>query len=125
MQRAWMYFGLAAALLTVTGCAAFDGSPDRSSDPARDLNELAQYFSPESSNEYGAIPDSEPQEKRIKRDEIINGRVAAIDIRFNLFQQDLYQEGIGLNVGTDAATIGLGTAGALVSGGASQGHLCT
>ena len=54
------------------------------------------------------------------RNEIINGRLAAFDIQFNRFQRQLHQEGAGVNLSTDAILLGLGAAGAVVSGGTSQ-----
>lgn len=99
-------------------CASPRGFPERVVDSAVELEGLQDYFKPLKINEYSSHND-EDERKKI-RDEIINARIAAIDIQFSLFQQKLHQEGVGMNIGTDAVLLGLSAAGALASGGASQ-----
>ena len=60
------------------------------------------------------MPDSSA--KTARRNEVVNGRIAAIDIHFNMFTQTLAQQGVLTNVGTDAAVLGLSAAGAIVGG---------
>lgn len=106
------------ASLMLASCASYKGFPDRVIEPEKELGNLEIYFSPAEIEKYHAA--SSDHARREIRNEIINGRIAAIDLRFNLFQKELREEGLNLNVGTDAIILGLGAAGALVSGGTSQ-----
>lgn len=106
------------SLLGLASCASYKGFPDRVVDADVELQSLQEYFNKEHIQKYENSA-SEEGRRRI-RNEIINGRIAAIDIQFSLFQQKLHEEGLNLNVGADAALLGLGAAGALVSGGTSQ-----
>jgi hypothetical protein len=96
----------------VGGCASVTGFPDRTADAAAELLQLQQYFAPDLIATYDALP---AEQRRARRDEIVNGRLAAIDLQFGLFQQAVYREGVGLNIGADVTLLGLGAAGAVVS----------
>jgi hypothetical protein len=109
-------WGIASLLLA--SCASYRGFPDRVMEPEKELGNLEIYFSPKKVAKYEE--SSEDDVRRRIRNEIINGRIAAIDLQFYLFQKKLREEGLNLNVGTDAIILGLGAAGALVSGGTSQ-----
>lgn len=123
MHRHDLGLALAAALAiaTATGCmsAAGRGFPRPVPPPAERLRELAAYWSAEQFAAYAAAV-GRPDERKRLRDEILNARVAAIDVEFNRFLAGLHREGVGLNIGTDAVSIGLAAAGALASGGTSQ-----
>ncbi|HLF96153.1 MAG TPA: hypothetical protein VI457_03335 [Methylococcaceae bacterium] len=105
--------------LILASCASSQGFPERVISPEEELQGLKKYFHAEKVDEYNNPSRTDEERKRI-RNEIINARLAAIDIQFSLFQQELHREGVGLNIGTDAIVLGLGAAGALVSGGTSQ-----
>ena len=105
--------------LSLISCASPRGFPERTVSSDEELKELKIYYESEKVDEYSAPGKTDEERMRI-RNEIINARIAAIDIQFALFQQKLHQEGVGLNIGSDAIILGLGAAGALVSGGASQ-----
>lgn len=109
---------LLIAALGLVSCASYKGFPDRVISSDTELEDLKDYFSKTKVIKYDA--SSNEADRQQIRNEIINGRLTAIDIQFSLFQQKLHEEGLNLNVGTDAMIIGLGAAGALVTGGASQ-----
>ena len=113
------YAFLTTISLILASCASSQGFPERVISPEEELQGLKKYFHAEKVDEYNNPSRTDEERKRI-RNEIINARLAAIDIQFSLFQQELHREGVGLNIGTDAIVLGLGAAGALVSGGTSQ-----
>ena len=113
------YAFLMTISLIIASCASSQGFPERVVSPEEELQGLKKYFHSEKVDEYNGPNKTDEERKRI-RSEIINARLAAIDIQFSLFQQELHREGVGLNIGTDAIVLGLGAAGALVSGGTSQ-----
>jgi len=98
--------------------ASYTGFPDRVIEPDTELVDLKDYFLKDEVVKYNKQTTDEGR-RRI-RNEIINGRLAAIDIQFSLFQKNLHEEGLTLNVVSDALVLGLGAAGALASGGTSQ-----
>lgn len=108
-------------VLLTSGCGHFAvtrGFPNPSVDVETRLAQMDIYRGDTLIKQYND-PVNAGQRVRIRND-LINGRIALIDIHFNEFLQGLHKEDVGFNVATDAITIGLGTAGALVSGGASQ-----
>ena len=112
--------GHIGALALLAGCASFEGFPDRPVSTGDDLKQLTDvYFSDDFRAKYD-VANASDDAKRQARNEIINGRLAAYDIQFNRFQRQLHQEGAGVNLSTDAIILGLGAAGAVVSGGTSQ-----
>lgn len=115
---------IALLVLLTSGCghfAATRGFPVQSVDVETRLAQMDIYRGDTLIKQYNdPVNANNPIERRRIRNDLINGRIALIDIHFNEFLQGLHEEDVGLNVATDAITIGLGTAGALVSGGASQ-----
>lgn len=112
--------GIVGTTAFLAACASFDGFPDRPVSSNDDLTQLvSQYFGDDYRTDYdNAAVGSEA--KREARNEIINGRIAAFDILFNLYQNELHREGVGVNLSIDAILVGLGAAGAIVTGGTSQ-----
>jgi hypothetical protein len=106
--------------LSLYGCTTMQGYPSRSDDPVRELQALATYLDPEVVTTYNSKPSTE---KQAYRDDVVNGRIRAVDINFNAFEQALSKEGIGINVATDWAVIGLGGAGAIVGGASTKSIL--
>ena len=104
--------------LGLVSCASTKGFPDRVVSVDEELTYLRPYFQKVEVDKYYTANDDDAR-KRIRGD-IINSRIAGIDIEFSQFQQGLHELGVSLNVGTDAVMLGLGAAGALASGGTSQ-----
>ncbi len=104
--------------LGLVSCASTKGFPDRVVSIDEELTYLRPYFQKVEVDKYYTANDDDAR-KRIRGD-IINSRIAGIDIEFSQFQQGLHELGVSLNVGTDAVMLGLGAAGALASGGTSQ-----
>jgi uncharacterized protein YcfL len=112
-------------VLMATGCASITGYPSRSTNTKDDMSALAIYNKSEVIAFYNASSNSVRNGKTQKdyRNEVVNGRLAAIDIQYNLYQQSLYEEGIGTNILTDWVVIGLGGATTVVGGAATKAAL--
>ena len=96
-----------------TGCTAIKGYPARSGNVDADLTSLADYFKPETVRNAND-PALDEATRRSRRDDLVNGRLRAIDLQFGLFEQELAREGVLMNVGSDWAVLGLSAAGAVV-----------
>jgi hypothetical protein len=108
----WLLWGLAAMLLS--GCAAFEGYPQRATDPEADLAQLRSQI------EASAIAACLGAPESSCRNKIIGARMYAIDIRFSEFEETLFRETRKAGFGATVATLGLTTAAAASSGGAAQ-----
>src|SRR5262249_40185746 len=97
----------------------------RSTNTNRDLSALAIYNDSQVIDLYNAKDDSARGGKTQKeyRNEVVNGRIAAIDIQYNLYQQHLYEEGIGTSILADLAVLGLGGATTVTGGAATKAAL--
>jgi hypothetical protein len=114
-----------AGMAMATGCASITGYPSRSTNTSDDLSALAIYNKSEVIAFYNASSNSVRNGKAQKdyRNEVVNGRLAAIDIQYNLYQQSLYEQGIGTNILTDWVILGLGGATTVVGGAATKAAL--
>lgn len=108
-----------------TGCASITGYPSRSTNTTNDLAALAIYNDSKVIENYNAKGASERNGKTQHeyRNEVVNGRLAAIDIQYNLYQQCLYEEGIGTNILADWVVLGLGGATTVVGGAVTKAAL--
>lgn len=104
------------ALGIIAGCASVSGFPDRSEAVDTRLEALGKlYFLPEKDvqTEYAVKTGSA---KREYRDQVVYGRMQAVDLQFSAFQEAIYREGISSNLTLDLLGIGVGGAGAIVTG---------
>jgi hypothetical protein len=103
--------------LLVTGCAAsIQAYPERPFDAALPI--LAETDSVRVVQEFYSLRTE--AERRTYRDELIAQRIAAIDISYRLFEEQLFQEGTVRNIATDWALLGLAGAGATISSSTTQ-----
>ncbi len=103
-------------LLVLAACASRDGFPERSERVAERLEKLSEnYFLPRTNvlEEYEAL-DGEKNRKAY-RDEVIYGRILAVDLQFAVFKEALYKEGVTGNLALDMLGVGVGAAGAVVT----------
>lgn len=107
--------------LLATGCAALKGYPETSSDPGAELTVLAKYFQPNYIQ--GCIDKQDNLERRRCRDEIVNGRIRAIDLHFNAFQKELFKGGVTGNIAVDWAVLALSATGAVAGTAATKAAL--
>lgn len=101
--------------LLTTGCAAIGGYPKPSTDPEIEIKSLKKYFVSE--EVVKCRESSGVEEARFCRDNLVNGRIRAVNIRFNTFIKELAQDGVTGNILTDWTVLAL-TATATVAGGA-------
>ena len=119
LRKPWV--GL-LALAALGGCAAaLQGFPDRSNNPKGDLESLKPYLSPDKVSEYVNATNS--ADRLQLRNDIVNARIHAIDLKFGQFEEELYQQGIGIGVGTDWIVLALGGATATVGGETTKAAL--
>lgn len=100
-------------LLVLTSCAATSGYPTDPVDANTQLSSLRPYFDSEEINKYQNSTD--PTVRKMLRNEIIYGRVAAYDVEFANFQAHLNQERILPDSAADAAIAIMGGAGAALT----------
>jgi hypothetical protein len=111
---AWARGICASALLIITlGCASNGGYPDRAVDPKTELLGLNNYFEPQTITAYATLTGNA---KQLRRDEIVNGRLRAIDLNYGIFEQTLTKDVGNVNVGSDWAVLALAGAGTIVTG---------
>lgn len=91
------------------------GSPDRPVNVNDELASTAFAFEKAATDEYLSATGSD---KRILRNDIVDARIRAYDIKYSEFEDDLFSFGIGTGVGTDWATLAISGLTA-VTGGAS------
>ncbi len=102
----------------VAGCASIKGYPDDlpSSLALAELKHLEHYFKDDVFLEFKNA-DGEAKKKEY-RDEVVNGRLRAIDIAFMIFEKSINTEHNAVQLGTDVTVLGL-TETAAVIGSAS------
>ena len=92
------------------------GFPERSEEVDERLDSLhAKYFQP-GADVLDVYEKKSSQEKRSYRNDVVFGRMMAIDLQFSIFSKAIYEEGIASNLTLDIVGIGVGTAGAVVTG---------
>jgi hypothetical protein len=103
------------------GCASGSGYPERSGEVSERLVGLhKKYFQP--GKDVRDVYDKESTaDKRAYRDEVVFGRMMAIDLQFSIFSETIYKEGVSTNLSLDVVGVGVGVAGSVVTGaGASR-----
>ncbi len=109
----------------ITGCASINGYPSRSTNTKNDLAALARYNDSQVIDNYNAADNSKRNGKSPQqyRNEVVNGRIAAIDIQYNLFEKALYKQEVGASILADWVVLGLGGATAVVGGASAKAAL--
>ena len=116
--RVWTTLALTVLLLVQFGCAAGSGGfPPRSESEAEQIRALEAEFAGAQfiSDYYDAQKSPTPEARKTLRNRIVNGRMAIIDAHYRAFTRRFVNERNALDTGTDAAVIGLSTAGALIN----------
>jgi hypothetical protein len=108
-------------LFILTGCSSLRGYPKKMVSESEELKHLASYFTDDVIKAYNAKAD-EPS-KRAYRDEVVNGRLRAIDLQFEVFQKAINSERNLSQIGSDWAVLGLSGAGTIVGGATSKAIL--
>ena len=109
-MKASLLMFLLLGLPLLNGCASVSGYPDRSYDLKAELAALDTYHSPGIITTYNGKTGADKQNYR---NEVVNARLRAIDLHFNIFEQAVARENVIVNVGVDWAVLALGGATAL------------
>jgi hypothetical protein len=109
-------------MLTATGCSSIRGYPKSVVDEKSEINALIQYFDAEVMTNYNNLK-KDPGEQRKYRDEVITGKIRAIDINFGIFERKLNFEKNAEQIGTDWAVLGLSGGGAVAGGATAKAIL--
>jgi hypothetical protein len=107
---------LGLLFLFLSGCAAsFKGFPDQPINPEAEIAALSEYLMPDVAAKYASAnpADRGGLSREAWRNEVIDARLRAIDLRYNEWEQRLYQEQVETAFGTDLLLLGLTGAGAV------------
>jgi hypothetical protein len=113
-RRGWISAVLCLVPALLAGCASLKAYPDRSGNMSTELQQLDQYFAATVLQTYAS--KTTDAEKKTYRDEVVAGRIRAIDLHFGAFQQAVFREGVDTNIVTDLIILGLGAATATTGG---------
>ncbi|MFD2262340.1 hypothetical protein ACFSM5_05525 [Lacibacterium aquatile] len=110
---------LACAVFMLSGCTSLGGYPDRPEEISDKTSKLRErYFLP--NTDVLATYAGKGSDRRAYRDEVVYGQLQAFDLMFSDFVEQLYKEGVITNLSLDIMGIGVGTAGATVTGAAAS-----
>lgn len=113
-MRAMEYCSLLLLLGILSGCTAMKGYPDMSGDLKTELKTLDRYYCADILDRYKNT-DNE-SDRRELRDEIVNGRLRAIDIHYNSFEQSLAGEHVKMDFFSDVTLLALTGTSAVMPG---------
>jgi hypothetical protein len=101
-------------LTLVASCASMSGYPPASIDQNAELKSLQPYFSPDKVN---SCADKQC------RNEIISGRLRAVDLNYYAFVKVLFEQYSASTLSADIIVLGLNAAGAVAGGAATKAAL--
>jgi hypothetical protein len=101
-------------VIPLGACASMSGFPEPVQPPATALAEVEDYLTLAVVNSCNRDPT------RTCRNNIIDARIRASNIRFAEYERALYREGIGSGVGTDWAVLALNGIAAISTGAAPE-----
>lgn len=113
-RRSARFFVLVFCIFAATACAAIRGAPEAprpatkaQSDPAYLIEAavLADYLGPRT-----------PEDKRTRRNEIIDERILEIDTQYRRYEDEMWRGRVGGNIAVDWALLALSGAGATIGG---------
>lgn len=99
----------ALVLITATACSTMAGYPDQSGDTKAELTLLQTYWDPKTLADYAKAP-TQP-----RRDEIVGGRIRAIDLQFGIWQLALVTDTMKLNTIGDITSLAVTTTATITS----------
>lgn len=121
MKSALVRFApLALAFFLMIGCRSAQGYPKRPFDLEAEFKMLKPYHAVDILTVHDAKPAAE---KKAHRNEVVNARIRAIDLRFGEFAQNLSRENNWTTLGLEWAVLGLSGAGTLVADAGTKSTL--
>jgi hypothetical protein len=121
LRRTGIGIGVCLAPALLGGCTTIRAYPERSGNLATELGALDEYHAATVLKTYADKPDDTA--KKAYRDEVVTGRIRAIDLHFGTFQQAVFREGVSTNLGADLILLGLGGATATTGGAVAKAAL--
>lgn len=116
--RPGFMLAVAAVMTALGGCAGLEQFPDRSDGPqAKTLAQLDQEYASAIAEVYAETNETN---QIAKRNKFIENRLGVVDANFKVFVQKLAKGNAYADLLVQLAEVGVGGAGAVVSGGASQ-----
>ena len=109
-------------LVVLNACAGIRAFPEAPFESTGQLESTRFAFLPETYQKYYNKDDDEQEQIRL-RNKIANAQIRAYDIRFQEFEQNLFDLGIGLGVGTDWASLALSGLTATVGSASTKAAL--
>ncbi|MBD9355934.1 hypothetical protein [Methylomonas albis] len=103
-----------------TGCQSLKGYPDRTVDISAEIKPLEDYFTAKIIETYNKKTG---EDKKLYRDEVVHGRLRAIDLQFEAFEKQIQLEKNSMDMGIDLAVLGLSGAGTMAGGAATKAIL--
>ena len=107
-------------LVLLSGCAGFRAFPEAPFESTGQLESTRFAFLSDTYENYYTATGAE---KVNLRNEIVNAQIRAYDIRFQEYEQSLFDLGIGLDVGTDWASLALSGLTATVGNASTKAAL--
>ena len=107
-------------LVSMGGCAGFRAFPEAPFESTGQLESTKFAFL---SDTYEKYYEATGAQKINLRNEIVNAQIRAYDIRFREYEQNLFDLGIGLGVGTDWASLALSGLTATVGNASTKAAL--
>ena len=102
--------------LLIAGCSSVGGFPERPESIDDKLTKLQEmYFQPKA-DVLGEYSEKSGEERRTYRNEVVHGRLLALDMQFGLFKESIYKEGVTSNLTIDVLEATFGAAGTAVKG---------
>lgn len=105
-----------AFCVLLPACASVEGYPDRPENVDAKIGKLQELYFLPGRDVLSLYAGKSGADRRSFRDEVVYGQLQAFDIRFAEFTEALYKEGITTNLGLDLLGLGVGAAGATVTG---------
>jgi len=114
-------FAVLIFVLFTAGCRTLQGYPDNPVDAQGDLDALKQYFSPLLLQQY--LEANDVKIRQPLRNSIVYGRLAAYDIEFAKFEEDITNDRNAIDASGALTVLTLTGLGATVGGAATKAAL--
>jgi hypothetical protein len=101
-------------LVAIAGCTAMNGYPKKCGDVKAELKNLEQYYLPDKLDEYNKLVGEDA--RKALRDNVVNGRLHAIDLQFTEFEQAVAGEHVKADLASDVAIIAVSATGTALAG---------
>jgi hypothetical protein len=120
--KAWfVIIGVLFLSPLLTGCSTIRAYPKPVVDEKKELEFLKPYFLTDVvSNYFSRVSE---QDRRDYRDQIVNARLRALDLQFEIFEKEINRDKNLSQIGIDWAVLGLSGAGAVVGGASTKAVL--